>query len=330
MSSSSPAVEDVAGLRLSQLGLGTATFGWLYEPVSAAQAAATVHRALELGISYLDTAPAYGLGAAESKVGTALHDVDPGELVISTKVGRVLEPLPTNKRDSEAYPGAPQVQAVDAWTEDGIRRSLEDSLVRLRLDRVDIAYIHDPDDNEQDVYDTAFPALARLRDEGTVRAIGVGMNQSAMPARFVERLDLDVVLLAGRYTLLEQGALDDLLPTCLTRGTRIVIGGAFNSGLLATPTDAGHYDYLPAPKALIQRAQAIHRVCASHGVPITAAALQFPLGHPSVVSVLAGMRTPAEVEHNVTAFATDVPEALWDDLRSAGLLRPDAPAGRPA
>lgn len=324
--SSIPTVEGVAGLPLTQLGLGTATFGWLYEPVSASQAAATVHRALELGINYLDTAPAYGLGAAESKTGAALHDVDPGQLVVSTKVGRVLEPLPATAAQNEAYPGAPQLQAVDAWTEDGIRRSLEDSLVRLGLDRVDIAYIHDPDDNEQDVYDTAFPALARLRDEGTVRAIGVGMNQSAMPARFVERLDVDVVLLAGRYTLLEQGALDDLLPMCLARGTRVVIGGPFNSGLLASPTKSAHYNYGPAPSALLHKAQAIHRVCASHGVPITAAALQFPLGHPSVVSVLAGMRTPAEVEHNVAAFSTDIPEELWKELRAEGLLRPGAPA----
>ncbi|WP_328997336.1 aldo/keto reductase [Kribbella sp. NBC_00709] len=325
MSSTIPAVE-VAGLQLSQLGLGTATFGWLYESVSAAQATATVHRALELGIAYLDTAPAYGLGAAESKVGTALRNVDSGRLVVSTKVGRVLDPLPVGA--AAAYPGAPRLQAVDAWTEDGVRRSLEDSLTRLGLDRVDIAYIHDPDDNETDVYDTAFPALARLREEGTVRAIGAGMNQSAMMARFVDRLDIDVVLLAGRYTLLEQSALDDLLPACLARETRVVIGGAFNSGLLAAPTEAAHYDYGPVPKDLLLRAQAIQRVCADHDVPITAAALQFPLAHPAVASVLAGMRTPEEVEQNVTAFDTNIPDALWDNLRSEGLLHPEAPTDR--
>lgn len=328
MSSSIPAV-DIAGLSLTRFGLGTATFGWLYEPVPQAQASATVRRALELGVGYVDTAPAYGLGAAETKLGAALRDVDHPGLIVSTKVGRVLEPLPDGVERQEDYPGAPRLHAVDAWTSDGIRRSLEGSLQRLGLDRVDIAYIHDPDDNEQDVYDRAYPALACLRDEGTVRAIGVGMNQSAMPSRFVRRLDLDLVLLAGRYTLLEQGALDDLLPACIERGTGVVIGGVFNSGLLAAPTPTARYNYGPAPKPLLDRARAIQRVCARHDVPISTVALQFPLGHPAVVSVVAGMRTPEEVDRNVAAFLAPIPDALWDDLRAEGLLPAHVPAGRP-
>ncbi|MFF0267047.1 aldo/keto reductase [Kribbella sp. NPDC004536] len=315
------------GLSMPRLGLGTATFGHLYEAVSPAEAVATVARAIELGVRYVDTAPAYGLGRAESLTGLALRsvDVDPAEIVVSSKAGRLLRPWPRGESRRPAFPGAPRVLAVEAWHEAGIRRSVEDSLTRSGLDHLDIVYLHDPDEHESEVYDTAYPALAALRKEGAIAAIGVGMNHTELLTRFVDRLELDVVLLAGRYTLLEQGALHDLLPACARRGTRVVIGGAFNSGLLADPTGSPMYNHAPAPPAIRNRAEAINRVCRDHGVDIVSAALQFPLLHPAVITVLAGMRSPAEVERNVAGLSEPIPPQLWSDLHAAGLLDPATP-----
>ncbi|HEU5159452.1 MAG TPA: aldo/keto reductase [Streptosporangiaceae bacterium] len=302
-------------VEVTALSLGGAAIGGLYEPVREQTALATVRRALEHGMRYVDTAPHYGLGRGERRLGRALAGIPRASYVVSTKVGRVLVPLgPGEPPEPMGFADPPPYKRRWDWSRDGIMRSLDASLGRLGLDRVDIVYLHDPDDHEDQVYATAYPALAALRDEGVVGAIGAGMNQTAMLTRFVERLDLDVVLCAGRYTLLDRSAERDLLPACLRRGVSVVIGGVYNSGLLADPRPGARFDYVPAAGPLLARARGLRDVCAAYGVPLRAAALRFPLRHPAVASVLVGCRTPDEVDDNVTMFARDVPEALWADL----------------
>ncbi|WP_433464230.1 aldo/keto reductase [Spirillospora sp. CA-128828] len=308
---------------VTALSFGSAAVGGLYAPVPREQSTATVRRALELGVRYLDTAPHYGAGTAERRLGAVLADEPRASFTISTKVGRLLRPRRAGEApDDSGFPAEPAVKREWDFSADGIRRSLESSLERLGLDRVDIVFLHDPDDHEDQVYAAAFPALANLRDQGVVGAIGAGMNQSPMLARFVRRLDLDVVLCAGRYTLLEQPALDDLLPACAEHGTSVVVGGVYNSGLLAGGTT---YDYRSAPPELMERTARLRQACHAHGVPLRAAALRFPFGHPSVASVLTGCRTPDEAEDNAALFERDIPASLWKDLLAAGLL----PAGAP-
>ena len=295
-------------VEVTMLSFGGAAIAGLYTTVSEAEATAAVHRARERGIGYFDTAPHYGAGRGERRLGAALS----GEYVLSTKVGRLLVPLgPGEPPEAEGFADPPPYRRVWDWSADGIRRSLDASLERLGADRVDVVYLHDPDDHEQEVYATAYPALAALRDEGVVGAIGAGMNQTAMLTRFVERLDLDVVLCAGRYTLLDRSAEHDLLPACVRRGTSVVVGGAYNSGLLAGGTT---YEYEPAPPEMLERVAALTRVCEAYGVPLRAAALRFPLRHPAVASVLVGCRSAGEADDNATLFETDVPEELWAEL----------------
>jgi D-threo-aldose 1-dehydrogenase len=309
-------------LQLSALGLGTAAFGWLYQQATDQDATDTVDAAIKAGICYLDTAPDYGLGLSEQRLGAALRRHDRHTITVSSKVGRRLRGV---EGTPPAFPGAPPREGRWDWTRDGIRRSIEESLERMQLDRIDVIYLHDPDDHEQEIYESAYPALEELRSEGIVTFIGAGMNQSAMLTRFVTRLDLDVVLLAGRYTLLEQGAAGDLLPACLDRGVDVVIGAPFNSGILASTESQATYDYAPAPAAKIERARLLGAVCQRHNVPLPAAALQFPLGHPAVKTVLAGMRTPQEVLEDVALFALPIPPALWEEMRATGLLDEDTP-----
>ncbi|MDL4774483.1 aldo/keto reductase [Actinomadura xylanilytica] len=309
-----------SAVEVTALSLGGAALGGLYAPVSGAAAAATVARALRRGLRHLDTAPHYGAGTSERRLGAAVRAVA-GEVVVSTKAGRLLVPRgPGEPPDDAGFPGEPEFRRVWDFSADGVRRSLSESLDRLGLDRVDVVYLHDPDDHEEQVYAEAYPALARLRDEGAVGAIGAGMNQAAMLARFVRRLDLDVVLCAGRYTLLDRSAEADLLPACLERGTSVVAGGVFNSGLLAGGTT---YDYAPAPPRLLAEAERLRAVCAGHGVPLRAAAVQFAARHPAVASVLVGCRTPAEVDDNADSFERDIPGALWTELEAEPEAEPE-------
>jgi D-threo-aldose 1-dehydrogenase len=320
------------GVRVSALALGTAPLGNLFAPVAETDAEATVRAALAAGLSYLDTAPHYGVGLAERRLGRVLAGLPREAFTISTKVGRLLRPLaPGETADPEGFAGVPPAKRVWDLSRDGVRRSLEESLARLGLDRVDILLLHDPDDHEREAYDQAFPALAELRDDGVVGAIGAGMNQAEMLTRFVRDLELDLVLVAGRYSLLDQRALAELLPTCAARGTAVVIGGVFNSGLLADPRPGATFDYAPAPPELVARAVRLGEVCARHGVPLRDAALAFPFGHPAVTSVLVGARTPGEVEDAVASFGRPVPNDLWAELAATGLLpeHVPTPAGQP-
>ncbi|WP_369205272.1 aldo/keto reductase [Streptomyces sp. PU-14G] len=307
---------------VTRLAFGAACLGNLYEAVSDEQAAATVQAAWEEGLRTFDVAPHYGLGLAERRLGAALRGRPRDDFTVSTKVGRLLEPVSGAQGDDMAHGFAVPADRRRVWdfSADGVRRSLEASLRRLGLDRVDIVYLHDPDDHEREALDQAYPALERLRGEGVVKAIGVGMNTSAMPARFVRDTDIDVVLLAGRYTLLDRSGLADLLPAARERGTSVVAGGVFNSGVLADPRPEATYDYRPASRGLLERALALGRICAGFGVPLRAAAARFPLSHPAVAGVLLGLRTPAEVRDAVAQFRRPLPDELWDALASSGLL----------
>jgi len=314
------------GIRVSALSLGTAPLGNLFAPVAEEDAAATVRSALAAGLTYLDTAPHYGLGLAERRLGRLLAGLPRNGFVVSTKVGRLVRSLaPGETADPEGFAGAPPGKRVWDFSRGGVRRSLEESLERLGLDRVDIVLVHDPDDHEREAYEQAFPALAELRDQGAVGAIGAGMNQAEMLTRFVRDLDLDMVLVAGRYSLLDQTALAELLPTCAARGTAVVVGGVFNSGLLADPRPGATFDYAPAAPGLVARAVRLAGVCAGHGVPLRAAALAFPFGHPAVTSVLVGARSAGEVQDAVAMFGRPVPGDLWAELVATGLLPEHVP-----
>jgi len=305
-------------VRVTELSFGGAAIGNLFTEVSDDDARAAIDAAWDGGIRAFDTAPHYGLGLSERRLGDALRHRPRAEYVISTKVGRLLEPaIPGGcavGRDPEGFAvPADYVRRTD-FSADGVRRSIEASLRRLGLDRVDIALIHDPDDHGEQAIREAYPALERMRAEGMVSAIGVGMNEVAMLTRFVADTDIDVVLEAGRYTLLDTSAADALLPAAVRRGVSVIAGGVFNSGLLAAPRPGSTYDYAAAPAELLARAIRLEETCARFDVPLRAAAARFPLTHPTVASVLIGARSAAEVTDAIRLRALDIPAALWDAL----------------
>ncbi|MFD4236263.1 aldo/keto reductase [Streptomyces sp. NPDC058542] len=311
---------------VTSLGFGGAAVAGLFEDVGEEAAAAAVDAAWAAGIRYFDTAPHYGVGVSERRLGAALRSRPRDSFTLSTKVGRVLEPHDgggDDRADGFAVP-ATHRRRWD-FSADGVRRSLEDSLDRLGLDRVDLVLLHDPDEHGEQAIEEAYPALEELRAQGVVRAIGVGMNQTRMLTRFVTDTDIDAVLCAGRYTLLEQGALDSLLPAAVAAGKSVIIGGVFNSGLLANPAPDATYDYATAPGALVGRALRMRDVTEAHGVPLRAAALRFPFGHTAVSSVLLGARSAEQVHDAVEQFHRTLPEAVWDGLRAQDLLRADVP-----
>jgi D-threo-aldose 1-dehydrogenase len=320
-----------AGLELSELSFGCAQLGNLFRAVSDDEASATVDSAWDLGVRYFDTAPHYGLGLSERRLGRALASRARSEYVISTKVGRLLEPLSAVVGTDDAGFEVPAThRRVWDFSRDGVLRSLEDSLERLGIDRVDVVYLHDPDDHWPEAIGTAYPALEELRAQGVISAIGAGMNQTAMLAAFVRETDMDILMAAGRYTLLDQSALDDLMPACGEKGVKIVAAGVFNSGVLARsgPRPGARYDYAEAPDDMLHRAERIDEICRRNDVELPAAALAFPLAHPVVASVCVGARSPEQIARNVSLYGAGVPPALWADLRAEGLLRADAPAGR--
>ena len=310
-------------VRVTELAFGGAAIGGMYTEVSEDDARAAVDAAWNGGIRTFDTAPHYGLGLSERRLGDALRCRPRDEYVISTKVGRLLESAVPGQdgsigRDIQGGFDIPAryVRRFD-FSADGVRRSLAESLDRLGLDRVDIAFIHDPDDHGEQAFREAYPALERLRAEGAVGAIGVGMNQTAMLTRFVTDTDVDVVLVAGRYTLLDRSAGRELLPAAQRRGVSVIAGGVFNSGVLAAPAAGATYDYQPAPGELIERAGRLAEACERFGVPLRAAAARFPLTHPAVASVLIGVRSAAEVTDALALRALDIPAALWESLATS-------------
>ncbi|MEU1892939.1 aldo/keto reductase [Streptomyces pristinaespiralis] len=319
-----------SAVEITELSFGASGIGNLYTPVGPEEAAAAVDAAWDVGIRSFDTAPHYGLGLAERRLGEALRARPRGSYTLSTKVGRLLEPCPVAGDDlAHGFAVPADHRRVWDFSADGVLRAIEESLGRLGLDRVDLVHLHDPDDHEEAAFRHAYPALERLRAEGVVGAIGAGMNQAAMLARFVRDTDVDAVLCAGRYTLLDQSALTELLPEAAARGKSVVVGGVFNSGLLADPRPGARYDYTPAPPHLVARALRLKETAERHGVPLRAAALHYSLGHPAVAGVLTGARSAAEVRDTAELLATPVPAALFDELRAEGLL-PDTPTRAPS
>lgn len=301
------------GVSISQLGLGTATLGGMYSPLNEAQVSDAIHSALDLGINFIDTAPHYGRGVAEKRLRTNLEGVLRKSFVLSTKVGRLLLPVEGNS-DEQFFDADKSVTQVFDFSAEGVKRSLLESLERLGLDQVEIVLIHDPDDFAEQALSEAYPALESLRSQGIIKAIGIGMNQSAIPTRFVNETDIDLVLIAGRYSLLDQSAADDLLPAALARDVAVIAAGVFNSGILANPVEGAMFNYAPASPEILNRAKKINEVLNAFDVTIAQAAMQFPLRHPAVKAVLIGCRSGEEVRENVRAFDTEIPEAAWQAL----------------
>lgn len=326
------------GLTFTELGFGTAPLGNLYRAISNAEAAAILDLSWDSGIRYYDTAPLYGLGLSETRLNGLLYGKNRDDYVLSTKVGRLLTVVPPDQRDGFGkWFDVPARREVYDFTYDAVLRSIEFSLERLGVDRIDILYGHDLDlfnQGTQEVLDAKLRefldgghrALVELREQGVISALGVGVNQWEPAQWLVENGDPDIILLAGRYTLLEQEALNSFLPLCEQRGVGVVIGGAYNSGILATgPKPGAFYNYDPAPQDIIERVAKIEAICTAHKVRLVDAAFQFPLCHPAVVSVVPGGQAVAEMESNLNAANADIPSDLWAELKAEGLMDKRAP-----
>ncbi|MGE3272263.1 MAG: aldo/keto reductase [Chloroflexota bacterium] len=319
-------------LTTTVLGLGSAPLGGLFNPVSDETAHGVVQHAHDLGLRFFDTAPLYGYGSAESRMGHVLAQQPRDELVLATKVGRLLRPPQTVTKDLDEagaaqFLEAPPLAPMFDFSYDGVMRSFEESLVRLGVDRIDVLHIHDPDDYYEQALDGAFKALDKLRSEGTIKAVGSGMNQAEMLAKFARAADFDCFLVAGRYTLLDQAALPELLPICVEKNIAIIIGGVYNSGILANldNLERATFNYQPAEQRWLDKARQIKAVCDRHNVPLQAAALQFPLAHPAVAVVLTGARSTDELDQNMAFMQHSIPADLWAELKSTGLLPAEAP-----
>lgn len=303
-----------AGAR-PQLGLGCAPLGNLYHPITDDEATATVDAAWDRGIRLFDTAPLYGHGLSESRVGAALSSRSRSEYVLATKVGRVLDPVESSDvGDESIFADTPPRKPVFDFSPAGVDRSLAESLERLGTDHIDIVHVHDPDDHLGPAVADAYSSLEKLRDAGTVGAIGLGTNNPSTAQQVLERVELDWLLLAGRYTLLDRTG-TAVLDRCAELGVRVIAAGVFNSGLLAgDPAAGGRYFYEPASAEIVDRAQRLADACARHDVPLAAAAVQFPRRHPAVAVVLPGARSPAEIAEDVDLFQLSIPDDLWSEL----------------
>ena len=323
------------GVEVTRFGLGGAPLSGmvlgdgLYGGTAHDEAARIIRRAHDLGINYFDTAPLYGTGRSEVRYGAALSGVDRDSYVISTKVGRVLELYEGGMSAEESPDNFADHYAVDSWTRDDVLRSIEDSLVRLQTDHIEIVLVHDPDTQpygEKQAMEEAFPTLIELREQGTVKAVGCGMNEWQMPAKFIRAFDIDAVLLAGRYTLLDHSAYGEFLPLCIERDVKIIVGGPYNSGILARDLDGDvTFDYEIAPQHLVDQARRLDAVCRRHGVDLKAAALQFVLAHPAVGTVVPGAQSVAELEENFGLVGQEIPGDVWVEMKAEGLIPRDAP-----
>jgi len=322
-------------LTLPRMGFGGAPLGNLFNPVSEDEARTVLAAAWNAGLRYFDTAPLYGHGLSEQRIGAALREHDRDTFQISTKVGRLLEPSTQTHSADGSYVDTLPLQPRYDYSYDGAMRSVEQSLLRLGMDHVDILFIHDIDvmthgKEQSRRYDDAmkgnYKALEKLRASGAVKAIGLGVNEWEVCAQALQDADFDCFLLAGQYSLLKQDALESFLPACEARNVSVIIGGPFNSGILASgPVPGARYFYKPAPPEILDRTRQLQETCAEHEVPLPAAALQFPLHHKAVASVIPGARSQAELQENLSLLDYPIPSALWDDLKARGLIRKDAP-----
>ena len=316
-----------SGLEVTRVGLGCAAIGGLYGDIPEDQALEVVHRALSLGLNFLDTAPLYGYGKSEMRLGKALAGIPRDRFVLATKVGRLLVPKEMGSTDQDGQWGdPPPVRPLFDFSYDAVMRSFEESLKRLKLDRIDILHIHDPDNHYEQAIRGAYPALDKLRGQGAIRAVSAGMNQSEMLARFAREGDFDCFLLAGRYSLLEQGALDELFPLCEQKNIGVMLGGTYNSGILAKKLQPGaKYDYADAPPEILERARRLQAVASRYEVSLKAAASQFALAHPVVATIIPGTRVPDRVDENLNVVQERIPADFWAELKAEKLIRPDAP-----
>lgn len=322
-------------LDVTAFSFGTAPVGNIFREIDDATSDAMYHGAWDAGVRYFDTAPMYGHGLAELRTGHALRWKDRDDYILSSKVGRILKPARKADIDYAPWTNAGRFTMHFDYSYDGTMRSFEDSLQRMGLERMDICFIHDIDvftrgDEQPEVFkqamDGSWRALSGLRDQGVVKAIGVGVNEWQVCHEALKQRDFDCFLLAGRYTLLEQEALDSFLPLCEERGAAVVVGGGFNSGILATgAVDGAKYNYAPAPADIMDRVSRIETVCRDHDVPLPAAALQFVVAHPAIPSFIAGTRTVGQLRQNLDWFSQPIPADFWSDLKAKGLLRQDAP-----
>ncbi|MCO5999069.1 aldo/keto reductase [Actinoallomurus rhizosphaericola] len=314
-------------VEVTELGFGGGPLGGLFAPLDDDTATSTLDAAWSCGIRYFDTSPHYGIGHSERRTGEFLRGMPRDGFTLSTKVGRLLvEQDPAGRHDEPFHVPATHRRVWD-FSRDGVLRSVEDSLTRMGVDRVDLLLLHDAEEHFEDALRDGYPALAELRSQGVVGAIGAGMYHPGMLTRLVEETDVDAVMLSGRYTLLDHSALDDLLPACTARGVSVLAASIFNSGLLATPRPAqgAPFDYAPASPEILRRARRIAAVCEAHGVTLPQAAMAFPLLHPAVAGIVVGMRSADEVRDNVAAYRAEVPDQVWADLVAAGLLDERAP-----
>ena len=324
-------------LQVTELGFGGAPLGDLYAKLEEQQALDTVRCAYDIGVRLFDTAPLYGYGLSEHRVGHALRQWPRDSFVLSTKVGRWLKPESPDNIDRGQWAGGLDFQPVYDYSYDAVMKEIEQSMQRLGISRIDILLIHDvdvwthgtrelTDQYFKQAMEGAYVAMDELRAAGVVKAIGVGVNEADMCTRFAKAGDFDCMLLAGRYTLLEQGALDGFLPLCEEKDIGIMLGGPFNSGILASgPIPGAKYNYRDAPPEILERVGRIQTVCDRHNVPLAAAAIRFPLGHPKICSIIPGAVSPAEVKRNAQIINTAIPEDLWAELKHEGLVREDAP-----
>ena len=329
-----PRILGRSGLEVSSLGFGAAPLGDLFARLDESEAIATLIRALDGGVSLLDTSPLYGHGLSEHRIGAALRQRPDAKVILSTKVGRIMHPLRPREGGSGYVGGMPHAAQYD-YSYDGAMRSLEQSLLRLGRDHVDILLIHDLDvwthgealeTHYREAMHGALRALLDLRSQGVIRAIGIGVNEADMAERFSREADIDAVLLAGRYSLLEQPALASFLPLAEKRNIGVMLGGVFNSGILATGAVPGaRYNYGPAPEPVMEKVRAIEILCARHGVPLARAALHFALAHPAVSAIVMGAVKPAEIDQQIEALAAAVPAELYAELKREGLLDEAAP-----
>jgi len=309
-------------VEVTEIGCGGGPLGGLFTPLDEDTAAAALAAAWECGIRYFDTSPHYGVGQSERRMGAMLSGQPRAEYTLSTKVGRILVPQDAAGRMDEFFSAPATHRRVWDFSRDGIMRSVEDSLSRMGTDRFDVLFLHDAEEHFDAALRDGYPALAELRAQGTVGAIGAGMYDNALLTRLVRETDPDVVMLASRYTLLNHSSLDDLMPACAERGVSVLAAAVFNSGVLAAPRPPADatFDYFPASPDLLRRVNRIADVCEAHGVTLPQAAIAFPLRHPVVAGVVLGMRSAAEVRSNLASFTAGVPAAVWSDLAAEGLI----------